>query len=123
MNKVAEAPMFGENDTPGVGNQISNITAELSPSNKLPSTKVSRVATNADWTNGLISAPLCVQHSAFPPVMEIPRQRGGSDPPSCSRDSSLSAALLLFLPSLSSSPESNFTGTSKVAHSHPPKSQ
>lgn len=76
MNKVAEAPMLGENDTPRVGHQISNITAELFPSNKLPSTKVSRVATNADWTNGLMSALLCVQHSTFPPVMEIPRQRG-----------------------------------------------
>lgn len=74
MNQVAEAPVFGENDTPRVRNQISNITAELSPSNKLPSTKVSRAATNADWTNGLISALVCVQHSAFPPVMEIPKQ-------------------------------------------------
>lgn len=42
---------------------------------------------------------------------------------SCNGESSLSSSFSPLSLSLSSSPESNFTGTSKVAHSHPPKSQ
>lgn len=48
--------------------------------------------------------------------MVVLQDRGGNGDPEAARVEAP-------LPSLAPSPESNFTGSSKVAHSHPPKSQ
>lgn len=62
------------------GNKISNITADVSLSNMLPSTKISRAASSADWLYRLISIPcVCMSSTALSllldqGVVEIPRQ-------------------------------------------------
>lgn len=127
------------------GNKISNIIARLFLSNTLPSAlanKISRAASSADWICMFISicvcvcvCPACALHSTFllsdQSLMEIPRQWGRAtyQVPATFPDEgdvSLSVTLLSFPPlahSPSPSLESNFTGSSKVAPSHLPKSQ
>ena len=121
-------------------NKISNITAEWFLSNMLPSTRISRAASNADWICRFIPV-LYVRVSSTAlsllsdqGLMEIPRQWGMNHIPSSSHfppwwrrcfflshSPSPSSPFRSF--TLSPSLESNFTGSSEVAPSHLPKSQ